>query len=232
MIPGYRVHIARGARARIKISSPDKVEARMDSAGDTGDHKAHIARSAKVQIRTFRAVKAEAGVDTARARIKTSRAGEAEVQADSARASRAEVAELSKAQAQQSKVEAAEVSSVEISPHRAGESMAGGDSFAQEVWAGRARICSRKGSHLEIQTSLCRPEAGVGRQARDEVGGKAWDRAEDRGWGQVGDRVCNLKMHRMPMLHSHRLLKTRQKNRRANNAETLKQYNSSAALPI
>jgi hypothetical protein len=109
--------------------------------------------------------------------------------------------------------------------------MAGRDSRDPEVWADKARVCSRNSLYRKImtkRTSRCRPEAEVGHQALGQVGDKAALWVGDK----AGDRISNLKKHPMPMLQSHRLSKTRQKTNRANNAETPKQNNRPAALSI
>jgi hypothetical protein len=98
------------------------------------------------------------------------------------------------------------------------------DSFALKVPAGRAPVCSHAGLNREIWAGQCKIEVKVGHQV--------WGRAEGKVWGRAGDQVRNLKEHRKSMLQSRRWLKTRQKNRRMNNAENNKQYNSPAALPI
>ena len=113
--------------------------------------------------------------------------------------------------------------------------MEGKDSFVPKVWADQARVCSSDGLHRKIRIEQISPhsqEVEVGRRVMDQEPDKAGDQAGNKIGLRTGEQTHNLKKHRMPMFQSHRLLKTRQKNRRTNNAESLKQYNSSTALPI
>jgi len=54
MVPGYRDHIAHGARDRTKTSSPNKAEAGVDSISISRDYVVHIALWDRARIRTSR----------------------------------------------------------------------------------------------------------------------------------------------------------------------------------
>ena len=110
--------------------------------------------------------------------------------------------------------------------------MAGRDNFDPEVQADRALVCSRDGSHREIWTSRRSPEAEIGLQAGDKAGLLVGDKVGLLVGDKAGDRIRNLRKHRTPILLPNQLSKARRKNRRMNNAETLKQCNRPAVLPI
>ena len=104
--------------------------------------------------------------------------------------------------------------------------MEGKDSFVPKVWADQARVCSSDGLNRKIRIEQISPrsqEVEVGRRVMDQEPDKAGDQAGNKIGLRTGDQIRNLKMHRMPMLQSHRKLKISQKNHKANNAETLKQ---------
>jgi hypothetical protein len=96
-IPGYRAHIARLPRARIKTRA-GKAEGQVDSARATGDQEAPIVHMVRARIKTSRAGKAKGRVVSTRAhgdqeapivhmvraRIKT-RAGKVEGRVDTAK---------------------------------------------------------------------------------------------------------------------------------------------------